>query len=606
MVILVLLASLAFLSGAVGRGPSSSMGVDRTFAYFKSHAAALAVSVERLDSAIRRIDSRDTSTILDARVALVKCRCDYKRIEFFMEYFFGNIATAYNMPDKYEVEEPDMEYQTPTGFQVMERLLFEKNIGEAKTGLIQQSEILVGTSAALRELLFHFTTTDEEIVRSVRLELIRITTLGITGYDAPLLKSGILESAAAIESVGSVLESYDEGHTAECDSVRACVARCNGFLRVHHDFDGFDRLAFLTSYAWPLGRHMRARLAELHLAEGAGGWDVGPTGGVVAYPNGTGSSSAVLVRLGKRLFFEKGLSGNRRVSCTTCHDPDRYFTDGLPKSIGFDGHSVVSRNAPSLLYAGFQSRQFWDGRDSSLEQQVCTVVGNPVEMGGRPRKIVQALSGDDGYRALFRAAFPGDSEADSVVSFKRVEAAIAAYIRSLHPFNSALDRYWRGDRLALDTTQKRGFNLFMGKAQCGTCHFPPLFNGLTPPLFNRSELEVLGVTAGDDLNRPVLDTDQGKYETFPIKFYRRAFKTPSLRNVAKTGPYMHNGAFGSLKRVIQFYDKGGGRGLGLAVEEQSLSDRALHLSAAEMDDLERFLEALTDPRPSGTRNLKNR
>jgi cytochrome c peroxidase len=142
--------------------------------------------------------------------------------------------------------------------------------------------------------------------------------------------------------------------------------------------------------------------------------------------------------------------------------------------------------------------------------------------------------------------------------------------------------------------QIEGFNLFMGKAQCGTCHFAPLFNGLLPPLFDRSEVEVLNVPKTANLKTPVVDEDSGRYVSFPIRFNYKAFKTPTVRNAAKTAPYMHNGALATLDEVMTFYNRGGGHALGLNDGVQTLSDRPLHLSKIEMKKVISFIEALTD------------
>jgi cytochrome c peroxidase len=288
--------------------------------------------------------------------------------------------------------------------------------------------------------------------------------------------------------------------------------------------------------------------------------------------NGRGAGDS-LVKLGRRLFFEKALSGNYSRSCATCHQPGQYFTDGLAKSIAYDNISTVKRNAPSLLYAAFQYYQFWDGRAKGLEEQVIDVLTNPAEMHADTATLGQRMQ---------------------PLSVSRVATALAAYIRTLSPMNSAFDRYMAGDKRAMTAGQVRGFNLFMGKAQCGTCHFAPLFNGLTPPLYATTEFEVLGVPLTDDLARPRADSDGGRYSVFPNPYYRQAFKTPTVRNSAVTAPYMHNGSFHTLKKVIEFYNRGGGKGLGLVMPKQTLAPEPLRLSAKEIREIERFLGALTD------------
>jgi cytochrome c peroxidase len=152
----------------------------------------------------------------------------------------------------------------------------------------------------------------------------------------------------------------------------------------------------------------------------------------------------------------------------------------------------------------------------------------------------------------------------------------------------------RGDKTALSASQKRGFNLFMGKAACGTCHFAPVFNGLVPPNYITTEFEILGTPMNEDLEKPIADTDLGMYNVFEIEQFKGAFKTPTVRNAAETAPYMHNGAFATLEKLIDFYDKGGGAGIGLNVPQQTLSPTPLNLTKEEKADLISFIEALTD------------
>ena len=134
----------------------------------------------------------------------------------------------------------------------------------------------------------------------------------------------------------------------------------------------------------------------------------------------------------------------------------------------------------------------------------------------------------------------------------------------------------------------------MGKAQCGTCHFAPYFNSLLPPLFDNSEIEVLGTPGTDQPSTPTYDNDLGRYDLYHIRFYRQAFKTPTVRNAQKTAPYMHNGAFKTLQSILDFYNRGGGNGIGLKTEVQTLNDHALDLTSTEQDQIIQFINALTD------------
>ncbi len=160
--------------------------------------------------------------------------------------------------------------------------------------------------------------------------------------------------------------------------------------------------------------------------------------------------------------------------------------------------------------------------------------------------------------------------------------------------NSRFDKSISGRFDELSNDEKAGFNIFMGKAQCGSCHFLPLFNGLLPPNYVETEWESIGVPERSNSTIKKLDSDIGRYGIIPAEIFKHSFKTPTLRNIALTSPYMHNGAFNTLDEVIDFYDRGGGKALGYVVENQTLSDRPLNLSTKEKFQLKSFLESLTD------------
>jgi cytochrome c peroxidase len=311
-----------------------------------------------------------------------------------------------------------------------------------------------------------------------------------------------------------------------------------------------------------------------------------------AFSNKKNPASHAQIELGKKLFSENALSGIASKSCVSCHNPGNYFMDGLAKSLGFDPNNTVKRNAPSLLYATYQHSQFWDGRAKNLEDQIAAVMKDSTEMNGNITVILAELNRDKTYRKEFQKAFSKPKK--DKIKDAEIYQAIASYVRTLNPYNSAFDKYIAGNKNALTDDQISGFNLFMGKAQCATCHFAPLFNGLIPPFYALTEFETLGTTKTDNLKKPESDTDEGRFTFRPIKFYKSAFKTPTVRNSAKTAPYMHNGAFQSLETLMEFYNQGGGIGLGLTFLSQSLSAAKLNLTEKEKNDIIAFLNALTD------------
>jgi cytochrome c peroxidase len=290
------------------------------------------------------------------------------------------------------------------------------------------------------------------------------------------------------------------------------------------------------------------------------------------------------------LFNDIQLSGKAGRSCGSCHIPAMVFTDGKPKALATDGETLLLRNTPTLLNAGYQTRQFYDSRQPTLEFQINDVVHNPAEMMGALDETAGTIAAQQPYKALFDKAYPG--EAMSVTRFTILNA-IANYVRSLKSLNARFDRYMRGENVSFSAAEQHGFNLFMGKAKCGTCHFAPLFNGLVPTQFTETESEVLGVPETRK-KKTRLDADSGRYYFTKSPVHLFAFKTPTVRNIALTAPYMHNGVFETLEEVIEFYNQGGGWGLGTGPVNQTLPAEKLNLTKQEKKDIIAFLHTLTD------------
>ena len=253
------------------------------------------------------------------------------------------------------------------------------------------------------------------------------------------------------------------------------------------------------------------------------------------------------VQLGRKLFFDKRLSRDNSVSCATCHDPQYAFTDARKLAVGVDGRTGDKR-VPRILNRAYGKAFFWDGRVSQLEEQVVMPIANPKEMD----LDVQVAAARVGL--------------DTVT----LQRALASYVRTILSGNSLYDRYVQGDRDALTSEQKLGLQIFRGKAGCGSCHLGP---NLTDERFHNT-----GIGTADEPGHFATSRDPGD---------RGAFKTPSLRDVARTPPYMHDGSLATLDEVIDYYDKGGRANANLDAEI-----RKLQLSTAEKKALVAFLQAL--------------
>lgn len=295
--------------------------------------------------------------------------------------------------------------------------------------------------------------------------------------------------------------------------------------------------------------------------------DIGPLLPPVPVPTGNGRHAAK-IELGKQLFFDGRLSRNNKVSCAYCHIPGSGFSDPHPTSLGVDD-LIGGRQAPTVLNTAFIPLLFWDGRAKSLEEQVLGPIQNPIEMAETLEHLVVKLRTVKGYRRQFRNVFGAE------ISSQGIAKALAAFVRTLISTNSAFDQYSLGNKQAMNQAAIRGMALFKGKARCILCH-----NG---PNFTDNQFHNLGVPQVGPLK-----VDLGRYDVTRRERDKGAFKTPTLRSILETAPYMHDGVFLSLEEVIEFLDTGGGA-------NPSLSPlmKPLGLTQEEKADLLAFLESLT-------------
>ena len=286
------------------------------------------------------------------------------------------------------------------------------------------------------------------------------------------------------------------------------------------------------------------------------------------------------IDLGRYLFFDPLLSGDGTLSCASCHRPDLGLADGRARSIGIHGEDA-GRAAPTLWNVAFLQRFFWDARADSLEAQAAGPLYSPREMGNDPARLVASLNRNATYRRLFREAFP--REAAGPVTERQVQAALAAFQTSLISLNSRYDRYVHGYAAALSPREIEGLNVFRSfVARCSECH--------TPPLFTNEQIAVIG--APEPPGRPF---DVGAEATFGSPKLKGGFKVPTLRNVTRTAPYMHSGAFTQLRDAVEFYNKGRGHAVPKDMHlylHWHITDP--HLTETEIDRVVDFLGALTD------------
>jgi len=270
------------------------------------------------------------------------------------------------------------------------------------------------------------------------------------------------------------------------------------------------------------------------------------------------------ISLGKSLFFDPQLSGNNALSCASCHDPKASWQDSRGRSIGATGQKL-SRTTPTIMDAGWRNIFMWDGRFLSLEKQVWGPITSPVEMNQGAEDLVTELQASPDYQQKFGQAFPRQG-----ISLDTIASALAAFERTVRSPVTPFDRWVAGDHDAISPAAVRGFQLFNGKANCKACH-----GGW---MFTDNQFHDIGLP-GDDLGRGAFEPNEPQMQ--------RAFKTPTLRNIAVRAPYMHDGSKKTLADVLRHYEDG-------IILRTSLSDQIMapRLSAPQTADLIAFLNAL--------------
>ncbi len=570
---------------------------------FMSKIDAFKASVHLLRQTIHQ----DKSSV-EIQNAFKRTKEVYKQIEFIVEFYFPYTAKHLNGPaiDEVEFDDPLQNTIPAEGLQVIEELIFPSYDSKNKEQAIEQIEVLAASINRLYYVFPETAFTDQQMFLAFRQEIHRIITLGIVGFDSPIALNSMSEAAFALESMADMLVAYreplEQKKPGQYKALQTSFATAIQYLRKHPDFNQFDRAFFITAHANILSAKLVEAQKELSIAFPDELYALSPSARTVFEegvfnanyfaPDFASHFTAERAQLGKMLFFDPLLSGNNSRSCASCHVPEKAFTDGNKKSVAFNFKGEVTRNAPTIINAGLQRALFHDLRASFLEDQATDVVINANEMHGSLAVAANEIRKSPEYIRMFQAAFTGiDSTA---VNERNIKVALASYTRSLSTMNARFDQYMRGDKTKLNKSEIRGFSIFAGKAKCATCHFIPLFNGTVPPTFEVTEAEIIGVPATTDTINPVLDPDMGKFALYKKDLHKHAFKTPTLRNIVLTAPYMHNGVYKTLEEVVEFYNKGGGVGLGLDVPNQTLPPDPLNLTQQEKQDLIAFLHTLTD------------
>ena len=583
MLRIALLLALPVVAGCRPAPPADAVR-DR----FLADVAALDAALADLDAALAS-DAASGARVQDAFHA---ARRPFKRIEPLAAVLFPGAHDLLNgapIPE-IEPEDPNAVVIPPEGFQTLEEKVFP-TVEDADAARLDVARMRAAV-ARIQATAPTAAWSDATVFDALRLGVVRLVSLGITGFDSATAQASMAEGAETVRGMAAVLAAYPLAPDVR-DRLDAALAGAEAALDAPVGFDAFDRLGFLVDHAEPLAAALADARASLDLrppsdaggflGSAASAFEAGAFSPVAYAPPYAQAATPERVALGRTLFHDARLSGDGLTSCATCHDPARAFADGLAAS------RPGLRNTPTLLNAALQPSSSADLTTVFLEDRVSAVLLSPDEMHHTLDGAAAAVLADPALAGRLRQAFGAEAKpADAV------RVALADYVRSLVRLDSRFDRYVRGDRAALTAAEKRGFNLFAGKALCATCHFAPLFNGTVPPDFAASEAEILGVPARADTAGATVSPDVGRFALSGYDLHRHAFRTPTVRNSARTAPYFHNGAYATLDDVVDFYDRGGGAGIGVALDHQTLPPDPLGLTEQEKADIVAFLESLSD------------
>lgn len=536
-----------------------------------------------------------------------KSRYTYKKLEVITATVDSYNAKWINGPNlpKIEYEKTLAAINDPEGFQVIEEELFGEEAFENKHLIVKKTQKLRHYLRESHEYVKSQTLYDWLVFHCLRMASVRLATLGITGFDCPVSLDAVEEAKYTLTAMSEINEMFNpilyddrEGYTI----TKNAVSRGMDILQSTKTFDKLDRALFIKECTDKIFQGITLMQESL----GTDFPEERITGISAINPYSKGlfyddflkineffpqkinkKPTEDLVELGKVLFYDPLLSDDHSRSCASCHQPQRGFTDGLKTPLSLDG-KPLRRNTPTLLNVVYQTAFQWDGHLSTLSQQFTEVTFNRHEMNKDALELTLQLNSSREYRQMFKKAFASEE-----IDFPMVIAALEAYLMSLKSLNSPFDLYMT-DRGAVSEDVILGFNIFMGKAKCATCHFAPVFNGTVPPFYRETEFEVLGIPEKAVWQNAAIDSDEGRYLMAHAEPHRFAFKTMTVRNAALTAPYMHNGVYETLDEVIRFYDVGGGQGIGIDLPNQTLPQDQLKLTDREKKALISFLSSLTD------------
>jgi cytochrome c peroxidase len=569
-----------------------------------------------LASIIAGSNLRKEEDLLKVREAIDQARMKLKKVDFWLRYLEPVAYKKINGPLPVEWETEVFEkFETPyrregAGLTLAELYLEEETVD--KDSLLYLVEAAIAATATFREdSITSDLSTYHHFFLANRLFLLNLAAIYTTGFECPDTSNVIPELRYMLNQVRSIYANYNQsfpGSTLTAPYLDLFEKTLHFVNDQPAKYTLFDHYVFIRDFINPLFG-MNQHFIRAYGVVSDSYVDYSLNNDVSAIfdkdlfegQNIKGIYSLVedekmleeIRQTGKLLFFDPILSGNNKRSCASCHNPQTFFTDTILRtSIAFDQKGHLARNSPSLVNSSFNHLLMIDGKHISLQAQGKEVIMNPGEMSGNEKELLEKVLSCPDYKNAFRKYLKVTPE-EKKIGLQHIISAITLYYggfgKNIAPFDEAMNA-----KRTIPVAVQKGFNLFMGKAQCGTCHFVPQFNGVKPPYIG-SEFEVLGVPG--DASFLHLSKDSGRFNVHSAPEMFRAFRTTTLRNASRTKPYMHNGVFKSLEEVIDFYDGGGGAGRKLDVPNQTLSSDSLKLTKVEKEQLIFFIRSLDESIP---------
>lgn len=568
----------------------------------------------KLIQTIQNNDVKTENGIKEIEAGINEARDRLKAIDFWLRYLEPNVYKKINGPLPVEWETEVFEkFEKPykregAGLTLAALYIDEENI--QKDSLIQlvKSSMLAMETYGADSITKNLQTYDHFYLCN-RLFLLNLAAIYTTGFECPDTARVIPELRLMMTDVKEIYRSFNQSFSAVGlnDNYLSLYEKAIEFVNNQPDkYSRFDHFTFIKNFINPLFTINQQLINEYKVySRSFVDYSLNRTATSIfdkRLYNGLNPKGIFLrvddkrvldeiEKAGKLLFYDPILSANNKRSCASCHKTTEYFTDtSVNTAFQLNKKERLQRNTPSLVDVVYNHLAMQNGQHISLQDQAKAVITNSIELGSDEKKVLQKVLSCPEYKRVFQKLLqytPTETE----ITFDHVVSAITLYYSKFSRYDSPFDEAVNNKTINLSEDAKHGFNLFMSKAQCATCHFVPQFNGVKPPYVG-SEFEVLGVPSDTTFKR--LDPDKGRYEVNPAKETLNAFRTGSLRNIMHTAPYMHNGVFKTMDEVIDFYDAGGGAGKGLTVNNQTLSSDSLHLTKEEKKNIIQFLQTLNE------------